>query len=63
MTPTPQKFVDEAREIVRRCKLFPGDSLSGAIALALQTSHDEGVREGRQQERDLMKKFTEEISK
>ena len=32
-------------------------------ALALATSHDEGVMEGRQQERDLMKKFTEEISK
>ena len=39
------------------------DVIADIVALALQTSHDEGVREGRQQERDLMKKFTEEIGK
>ena len=54
-TPHPQKFVDEAREIVNQFGLdADGDTkvtnhdiayLIDLIALALQTSHDEGVRE------------------
>ena len=57
MTPTPQKFVDEARKILSNAceqfeKDFPGaalpDSLRPDIEKALQTSHDEGVREERE---------------
>ena len=57
-TPHPQKFVDEAREIVNQFGLdADGDTkvtnhdiayLIDLIALALQTSHDEGVREERE---------------
>jgi len=57
-TPTPQKFVDEAREILKYsdCHAMCGcnycENTYEQVALALfkqaQTSHDEGVREERE---------------
>lgn len=52
MTP-PKKFVDEARKICEniwyeRRSLNPVEEMTQLLALALQTSHDEGVREERE---------------
>ena len=58
--PTPQKYVDMAQEILKPFVLavYPVEKMPNGIimtvALALQTSHDEGVREEREAIADMV---------
>ena len=54
MTPTPQKFVDEARKIMDTFIVPDLEKSIEQLALALQTSHDEGVREAEKEKNDLL---------